>query len=228
MIYEEIKEHYINHDLVRGNMSILLNFAHIKMLFDSQPPHLDKYALLSPLFRRAIKGSLAPNFAEAGIKRNRPTLDEKKSILSLCAKENIFELEIEFTYQGEKLIVNNTDKSDKYFEHNYNMLFRFLELEEQLDWEKITCEQACELLSKEAKDPLFLLSDEIKGNLFFCDIASLNINTLWQKPKEIDKRLIESSPESVIQAMREICNVETLKRIIARAESIECESRLKR
>ncbi|MBE4779873.1 hypothetical protein R7Q39_10390 [Vibrio sp. 947] len=228
MIYEEIKEHYINHDLVRGNMSILLNFAHIKMLFDSQPPHLDKYALLSPLFRRAIKGSLAPNFAEAGIKRNRPTLDEKKSILSLCAKENIFELEIEFTYQGEKLMINNTDKSDQYFEHNYTMLFRFLELEEQLDWEKITCEQAHELISKDAKEPIFLLSDEIKGNLFFCDITAIKLNALWKKPTELDKRLIESSPESVIQAMREICNVETLKRIIARAESIECESRLKR
>ncbi|ENK2262658.1 hypothetical protein AB3A98_002705 [Vibrio parahaemolyticus] len=228
MIYEEIKEHYINHDLVRGNMSILLNFAHIKMLFDSQPPHLDKYAFLSPLFRRAIKGSLAPNFAEAGIKRNRPTLDEKKSILSLCAKENIFELEIEFTYQGEKLMINNTGKSDQYFEHNYTMLFRFLELEEQLDWGKITCEQAHELISKDAKEPIFLLSDEIKGNLFFCDITSIKLNALWKKPTELDKRLVESSPESVIQAMREICNVETLKRIIARAESIECESRLQR
>ncbi|EGR5926887.1 hypothetical protein [Vibrio parahaemolyticus] len=228
MIYEEIKEHYINHDLVRGNMSILLNFAHIKMLFDSQPPHLDKYALLSPLFRRAIKSSLAPNFAEAGIKRNRPTLDEKKSILSLCAKENIFELEIEFTYQGEKLMINNTGKSDQYFEHNYTMLFRFLELEEQLDWEKITCEQAHELISKDAKEPIFLLSDEIKGNLFFCDITAIKLNALWKKPTELDKRLVESSPESVIQAMREICNVETLKRIIARAESIECESRLQR
>lgn len=228
MIYEEIKEHYINHDLVRGNMSILLNFAHIKMLFDSQPPHLDKYALLSPLFRRAIKGSLAPNFAEAGIKRNRPTLDEKKSILSLCAKENIFELEIEFTYQGEKLMINNTGKSDQYFEHNYTMLFRFLELEEQLDWEKISCEQAHELISKDAKEPIFLLSDEINGNLFFCDITAIKLNALWKKPTELDKRLVESSPESVIQAMREICNVETLKRIIARAESIECESRLQR
>ncbi|MGY5718620.1 hypothetical protein ACXHQ0_15360 [Vibrio antiquarius] len=228
MIYEEIKEHYINHDLVRGNMSILLNFAHIKMLFDSQPPHLDKYALLSPLFRRAIKGSLAPNFAEAGIKRNRPTLDEKKSILSLCAKENIFELEIEFTYQGEKLMINNTGKSDQYFEHNYSMLFRFLELEEQLDWGKITCDQAHELISKDAKEPIFLLSDEIKGNLFFCDITAIKLNALWKKPTELDKRLVESSPESVIQAMREICNVETLKRIIARAESIEFESRLQR
>ncbi|EQM47880.1 hypothetical protein D051_1017 [Vibrio parahaemolyticus VPCR-2010] len=228
MIYEEIKEYYINHDLVRGNMSILLNFAHIKMLFDSQPPNLDKYALLSPLFRRAIKGSLAPNFAEAGIKRNRPTLDEKKSILSICAKENIFELEIEFTYQGEKLMINNTGKSDQYFEHNYTMLFRFLELEEQLDWGKITCEQAHELISKDAKEPIFLLSDEIKGNLFFCDITAIKLNALWKKPTELDKRLVESSPESVIQAMREICNVETLKRIIARAESIECESRLQR
>ncbi|KAA1252614.1 hypothetical protein F0M16_21970 [Vibrio cholerae] len=228
MIYEEIKEHYINHDLVRGNMSILLNFAHIKMLFDSQPPYLDKHALLSPLFRRAIKGSLAPNFAEAGIKRNRPTLDEKKSILGLCAKENIFELEIEFTYQGEKLIVNNTDKSGRHFEHNHAMLYRFLEWEKQFSLRKITLEQAYELISKEAKDPMFLLSNEINGNLYFFDITSIKLNALWKKPTELDKRLVESSLESVIQAMREICNMETLKRIIERSEYIECERRLQR
>ncbi len=225
-VYENIKAQYLNHDLVRGNMSILLNFAQIKMMFDTQPDTLDQYAMLNPIFRKGIKGSLSKHFAAAGIKKNRPTDEERQAIIKLCVQEGIFDSEIEFYYKDELIVLKHTDLESKDFDQNIKMLYRFYEIRDDFDAGKLGYDETVALLSKKAQEPVFLIGSTIKKPMFFCDIENPKILLFWRKPQKLDNRLVVPSPQSVLQAMSEICDMEMLKAIMKRADEIEQDHRL--